>query len=219
MAKKVGVLGSGVVARVLAEGFSRKGHPVAIGSREKAKVESVAREIGATPGTFAEVAAFGEIVVLAVKGTAAEDALRLAGDGNLRGKIVIDTTNPLDDAPPENGVLRLFTGPNESLMERLQAAFPEARFVKAWNSVGNAYMVDPNLPGGPPTMFYCGDDPAARAEVATILRSFGWHPEDVGGATSARGLEPLVILWCLPGFLRNQWTHAFKLLKTGAQGS
>lgn len=210
---RVGVLGSGPVAQVLAEGFARKGHEVRIGSRDPGKLRAFATRTGVAAGTFAEVAAFGEVLVLAVKGTAAEEALRLAGHGALAGKVVIDTTNPIADAPPDNGVLRLFTGPNDSLMERLQAAVPSARFVKAWNSIGSAFMVDPRLPGGPPTMFVCGDDEAARGEVSRILRDFGWEVEDVGGVQSARALEPLCQLWCAPGFLRNEWTHAFKLLK------
>jgi predicted dinucleotide-binding enzyme len=184
-----------------------------MGSRDPGKIAAFAREHRLACGTFAEAAASGEILVLAVKGTAAIDALALAGEGALADKIVIDTTNPIDDRPPDRGVLRYFTGPNDSLMERLQAAHPRARFVKAWNSVGNAFMVDPQLPGGPPTMFFCGDDAGAKERVSGILRQFGWEPEDVGSAASARALEPLCQLWCLPGFLRNSWSHAFKLLK------
>jgi predicted dinucleotide-binding enzyme len=151
-------------------------------------------------------------VVLAVLGRAAEEALNEAGAANLHGKLVIDTTNPISNEPPEDGVLRYFTQPNESLLERLQAAFPNARFVKAFNSVGNALMVNPALPGGRPTMFYCGNDPEAKAVVARILDQFGWEAVDMGTAKAARAIEPLCQLWCIPGFLRNQWTHAFKLL-------
>ena len=207
------MLGSGPVAQALAGGFARKGHDVRIGSRDPGKLREFATKAGIQEGTFADVARFGEILVLAVKGSAAEQALRLAGHDDLAGKVVIDTTNPIADDPPDNGVIRFFTGANDSLMERLQAAVPAARFVKAWNSIGNAFMVDPQLPGGPPTMFVCGNDAAAKAEVSRILRDFGWEVEDVGGVHSARALEPLCQLWCAPGFLRNQWTHAFKLLK------
>ena len=213
MAVKVGVLGSGVVAQVLAAGFSAKGHDVRMGSRDPGKLAAFAGEHRLSTGTFAEAAASGELLVLAVKGTAALEALRQAGDAALGDKVVIDTTNPIEDRAPERGVLHFFTGPNESLMERMQEAHPRVRFVKAWNSVGNAFMVDPRLPGGPPTMFFCGDDAQAKERVAAILRAFGWEPEDVGSAASARALEPLCQLWCLPGFLRNSWSHAFKLLK------
>ncbi len=213
MTKRIGVLGSGDVAKTLATGFKKHGYDVMIGSRSPAKLADWAGEHGVGTGTFAEVAAHGELIVLAVLGRAAEEALSLAGAANLDGKVVVDTTNPISDEPPENGVLRYFTGPNESLMERLQKAFPAARFVKAWNSVGNPFMVNPQFAGGPPTMFICGNDAGAKAELAPILEQFGWAHEDAGMVESARALEPLCQLWCAPGFLRNQWTHAFHLLK------
>jgi len=214
MAKsRVGVLGSGVVGKTLAAGFAKHGHEVTIGTREPAKLADWAAGAGVKAGTFAEAARFGAIVVLAVKGAAAEDALRLAGAPNLEGKLVLDTTNPIADAPPDGGVLRFFTTLDDSLMERLQRAQPAARFVKAWSSVGSALMVDPRLPGGPPTMFLCGDDAAARSEAAAILREFGWEVEDCGGAAAARAIEPLCILWCLPGFSQGRWGHAYKVLR------
>jgi len=213
MGKRVGMLGSGQVAQVLAGGFKKHGFDVKIGSREPAKLAEFAKGAGVGTGTFAEVAAHGEIVVVAVKGGASLSALQQAGAANLEGKIVIDATNPIADEPPQNGVVRFFTGPNDSLLERLQAAFPKARLVKAFNSVGSAFMVNPTFPGGPPTMFICGNDAAAKAEVSTILQQFGWGAEDMGMVESARAIEPLCQLWCVPGMLRNQWTHAFKLLK------
>lgn len=214
MTKRIGVLGSGDVAKTLAAGFRKHGHEVMIGSRSPEKLaEWVAGQDGIKAGTFAEVAAFGEVVVLAVLGRAAEDALQLAGAANLAGKPVIDTTNPIADAPPDHGVIRYFTGANESLMERLQQALPAAHLVKAFNSVGSGFMVDPKFPGGTPTMFYCGNDAGAKATVAALIADFGWEPEDVGMVESARPLEALCQLWCAPGFLRNQWTHAFHLLK------
>lgn len=210
--KRVGVIGSGQVGQVLARGFRTHGYDVRIASRAPAKLSDFSAASGIPAAAPADVAAWADTIVLAVRGLAAEDALREAGAANLAGKIVIDTTNPLDDAPPDDGVIRFFTGPNESLMERLQTRFPEARFVKAFNSVGNALMVDPQFAGGPPTMFYCGNDADAKAETAALLRQFGWDPVDMGRASGARALEPLCQLWCIPGFLRNQWTHAFRLL-------
>jgi predicted dinucleotide-binding enzyme len=210
---KIGVLGSGDVARTLASGFLKHGHSVLVGSRTSAKLKDwAASNPGGATGSFAEAAAFGEVLVLAVKGTVAAEALRLAGAAALSGKPVIDACNPISDAPPEKGVLRFFTGPNESLMEALQREFPAARFVKAFNSVGAARMVDPQFAGGRPTMFICGDDEAAKAQVARLLEQFGWESADMGSAEAARAIEPLCMLWCIPGFLRNQWTHAFKLL-------
>jgi predicted dinucleotide-binding enzyme len=210
---KIGIIGSGVVATTLGAGFLRHGHAVMLGSRDPGKLEEWRNaHAGALAGSVSDAAAFGEVLVLAVKGDGALDALRLAGDGALDGKIVIDTTNPIAAAPPVNGVIRFFTTLDESLMERLQAAYPKARFVKAFSSVGNRRMVNPHYAEGRPTMFICGNDDAARETVATILDEFGWEPLDLGMAEAARAIEPLCILWCIPGFLRNEWTHAFKVL-------
>jgi predicted dinucleotide-binding enzyme len=151
--------------------------------------------------------------VLAVKGTAAESAVKSAQLANLKGKTVIDTTNPIADAPPVNGVLKFFTSLDDSLMERLQKLAPEANFVKSFSCVGNVFMVNADFGGVKPTMFIAGNSDAAKAEVKAILNQFGWEFEDMGKAEAARAIEPLCILWCIPGFLSNSWMHAFKLLK------
>jgi predicted dinucleotide-binding enzyme len=211
---KVGVLGSGDVGKVLADGFLKHGHDVMMGTREPSKLADWARQNPkGRVGTFAEAAGFGELAVLAVKGTVALEALRAAGAANLAGKPVIDATNPIADAPPVNGVMKFFTNLDESLMERLQREFPAARFVKAFNSVGNAFMINPQFKGGPPTMFICGNDEAAKQAVRGILDQFGWETADMGKAEAARAIEPLCMLWLIPGFLRNEWSHAFKLLR------
>ena len=142
----------------------------------------------------------------------AGDALRAAGTDYLAGKPVIDATNPIAEVAPVNGVLKFFTSLDESQMELLQREFPEAHFVKAFNSVGHACMVNPQFKGGKPKMFICGNDEAAKNTVRGILDQFGWETADMGKAESARAIEPLCMLWCIPGFLRNEWTHAFKLL-------
>jgi predicted dinucleotide-binding enzyme len=210
---KIGILGSGAVAKSLAAGCVRHGHAVKLGTRTPAKLEEWSgKNPGATTGSFADAAAFGEMVILAVKGSAAADALRAAGVANLAGKTVIDTTNPIADAPPVNGVLKFFTTLDDSLMERLQREFAGAKFVKAFNSVGNVSMVDPSFKGGKPTMFICGNDEAAKKAVTGLLDDFGWETADMGAAEAARAIEPLCILWCIPGFLRQDWVHAFKLL-------
>nr|WP_266171626.1 NAD(P)-binding domain-containing protein [Dyella subtropica] len=213
MGMKVGIIGSGVVAEALASGFLKHGHQVVLGTRS---ADKLAAWVKANPdsqvGSMAEAAAFGEVVVLAVKGGATKDALTLAGAGNLAGKVVIDATNPIADLPPVNGVLRFFTSMDESLMEQLQKAFPAVRFVKAFNSVGNGQMVNPALPGGRPSMFICGNDDAAKQQVRGILDQFGWDTEDMGKIEAARAIEPLCMLWCIPGLLRNEWSHAFKVL-------
>lgn len=211
---KIGVIGSGDVGTTLAAGFLKHGHEVLIGTGHPAKLKDwSAQNPRARVGAFADAARFGEIVVLSVKGSAAAEALRSAGPSNVAGKTVIDTSNPITDAPPQNGVLGFFTTTDESLMERLQREFPQARFVKAFSCVGSARMVDPHFAGGKPTMFICGNDETAKKMVTAILDQFGWETEDMGRAEAARAIEPLCILWCIPGFLRDEWTHAFKLLK------
>jgi hypothetical protein len=214
---KYAVMGSGQVGQVLADGLLAHGHEVMRASREPSKLAEWKRKAGtkARVGTFAEAATWGEQVVLAVKGTAAENAIALAGPGNLAGKVVLDATNPIADLPPQNGVLRFFTNHDESLMERLQRKAPDARFVKAFSCVGNAFMINPTFPGGPPSMFICGNDEAAKASVRTLLTQLGWEAVDMGAAESARAIEPLCMLWCIPGLRSNSWTHAFKLLKMG----
>jgi 8-hydroxy-5-deazaflavin:NADPH oxidoreductase len=213
-AKKVGIIGSGGVAQTLAAGFLKHGHSVMLGTREPAKLaDFVAAHPQVRVGSAAEAAAFAELAVLAVKGTAAVQAARSVAV-QLAGKTVIDTTNPIADAAPINGVLSYFTGPNESLLERLQSACPQVKFVKAFNSVGAAGMVNPVWAGGPPTMFIAGDDVAAKSVVTDVLTQFGWDSADMGSSTSGRALEPLCMLWCIPGILNNQWSHAFKLLQT-----
>jgi 8-hydroxy-5-deazaflavin:NADPH oxidoreductase len=210
--RRFGVLGSGEVGQTLAKGLAADGFDVRIGTRTPGKLAAFSKKTGIPEGTFQDIAAWAEALVLAVKGTAALEAAELAGSKNLEGKLVIDTTNPIADEPPQDGVLRYFTGPNESLMEQLQAAHPKARFVKAFSSVGTDLMVHPALNGGPPTMFYCGNDDAAKAVVARILEEFGWEGADMGNALAARAIEPLAVLWCIPGFRENDWDHAFRLL-------
>lgn len=213
--KKIAVLGSGEVGKVLAEGCIKHGYEVMRASREPAKLATWKESMGgkAAIGTPREAAKWADGVILAVKGLAAEAALDEAGIANLAGKVVIDTTNPIAEGKPDHGVLPYFTTHGDSLMERLQRKAPEARFVKAFSCVGNALMVNPSLAGGPPTMFLCGNDDAAKADVKLLLAKFGWETADMGPVQAARAIEPLCILWCIPGFRGDGWMHAFKLLK------
>jgi 8-hydroxy-5-deazaflavin:NADPH oxidoreductase len=213
--KKIGILGSGVVAQSLAAGFLKYGYEVKLGTSHPEKLSEWITKtcLNSSIGNFSEAASFGDIIVLAVKGTAAVEALEKANPSSLAGKTIIDTTNPIADEPPQNGVLKFFTGLDESLMEKLQIKFPSLNFVKAFSCVGNTFMVNPNFPGGKPTMFIAGNNENAKAEVKSILELFGWETEDMGMAESTRAIEPLCMLWCIPGFQKNQWTHAFKLLK------
>jgi len=215
MNKRIGILGSGTVGQTLANGFVKHGYEVALGTNSPTKhAELRVKTNGQVKiGSFEETAKFGEIIILATKGSAAESVLRLAGIDNLKSKIVMDTTNPIADAPPANGVLQYFTSMNESLMERLQKLIPEAHFVKTFSCVGSAHMVNPDFSGIKPTMFICGNNEGAKADVENILRQFGWEYEDMGSFEAARAIEPLAMLWCIPGFRQNSWSHAFKLLK------
>ena len=213
---KIGIIGSGLVGRVLASAFLKEGYDVMLGTRNTSKQEVVKwknENLSGKTGSFNETTEFGELLVLATGGNVTEEAIRLAGFANFKNKVVIDATNPIAAAPPENGVLKFFTDLNESLMEKIQKLIPDAKLVKAFNSVGNTLMYKPNFPGGIPTMFICGNDDAAKKTVTGILTAFGWETEDMGKIEAARAIEPLCILWCIPGFIRNQWTHAFKLLK------
>jgi len=211
---KIGVLGSGIVAQTLAGGLLKHGHAVTIGTRDPARLAGWAEgHPAARVASVADAARFGEILVLAVKGSVAAAVLRAAGAENFAHKPVIDATNPIADAPPVNGVLRFFTSLDDSLMERLQREFADARFVKAFSCVGNAFMVNPGFAGGKPTMFICGNDETSKRTVASICEQFGWDVADMGAVESARAIEPLCMLWCIPGLLRNEWAHAFKLLR------
>ncbi|EMO40732.1 NADP oxidoreductase coenzyme F420-dependent [Leptospira noguchii serovar Autumnalis str. ZUN142] len=213
--KKIGILGSGIVGQTLANGFLKYGAEVKIGTRdfEKLKDWLAKAGVGASIGSFSEAANFGEIIVLCSKGSVASEVLTLAGINFLNGKTIIDTTNPISEIPLQNGVLNFFTSYNESLMESLQKQAPKANFVKCFSSVGSSLMVNPQFKGGRPSMFICGNENSSKKQVKEILDTFGWDSEDMGTVEAARAIEPLCILWCIPGFLSQSWTHAFKLLK------
>jgi predicted dinucleotide-binding enzyme len=212
---KIGVLGTGDVGRALGRGFVALGHEAKMGARSATNEKALAwaRETGpkASAGSFAEAAAFSDIVVLATLGIAAEEALRSAGLESLRGKIIIDATNPLDfsgGVPP-----KLAVSGNDSGGERIQRLLPEARVVKAFNTVGNASMFRPNFPGGPPDMFICGNDEKAKQEVAKLLADFGWGVIDIGGIESSRYLEAMCMVWVHAAIRSNDWHQAFKMLR------
>jgi 8-hydroxy-5-deazaflavin:NADPH oxidoreductase len=212
---KVAIIGSGIVGQTLANGFLKYGYGVIRASRDPDKLSdwlaSAEPKDLASTGTFEEAAASGDLIVLAVPGAAAVSALEMCGVDNLNGKVVIDTTNPIG-GPPVDGVLTFFAGASDSLMETLQEKFPDALFVKAFSCVGNAHMVDPSF-DLKPTMFICGNDSDAKTQVSGILDKFGWEVEDMGGVRSARAIEPLCQLWCIPIFGGSKGDYAFKLLK------
>jgi predicted dinucleotide-binding enzyme len=209
---KVGILGSGIVGKTLAAGFVTLGHEVKIGSREPEKLSAWAQEAGrrASSGSFEEAARFGDLIVLATLGAGTENAIRLAGQRNFGGKVVIDATNPLEF---ESGVPRLYVGHTDSLGEQVQRWIPDARVVKAFNTAGNAHMFRPQFPGGPPDMFICGNDAGAKQLVTQICEHFGWGVADIGGIEGSRYLEPMCLVWVYYGFGAKSWNHAFKMLK------
>ena len=201
-----------MVAKALGTGLIKHGHEVMLSSRDTSKLAEWQAEDKGQIGSFSDAAAYGDIVILAVKGAVAKDALDLTGAENLKGKTIIDTTNPISDQAPENGVINFFTDLKQSLMEQLQVHVPEGNFVKAFNSVGSAFMIDPKF-DLKPSMFICGNNEDAKKDVRALLNEIGWEVEDMGKVEAARCIEPLCMLWCIPGFLNNQWSHAFKLLK------
>ena len=213
---KIGILGTGDVGQALGNGFVTLGHDVMMGSRSanNDKAEAWAKSAGpnAKTGTFADAASFAEIVVLATLGVANDAALDAVGHENLDGKILIDTTNPLDFS---NGVPpRLAISGDDSGGERVQKRVPGARVVKAFNTVGNAAMFRPDFPGGPPDMFIAGNDDGAKAKVTEILKDFGWGTvHDLGGIESSRYLEAMCLVWVLSALRTGTWNQAFKLLR------
>jgi 8-hydroxy-5-deazaflavin:NADPH oxidoreductase len=212
---QVGVLGSGEVGRRLASGFRSRGHDVMVGSRDPGKSELrewlLGDGRGIELGTFAQAAAFGELVVLAVLGDVAEQAIAGAGPDNFSDKVVIDAMNPLDFSagfPP-----KLSIAGEDSLGERVQRALPEAKVVKAFNTIGNPYFVDPVFSHVPPTILIAGNDEDAKRTVGDVLADFGWpDPVDIGGIEGSRELEAICIAWVKIGGARGSWDHGFKLL-------
>jgi predicted dinucleotide-binding enzyme len=212
---RVGILGSGNVGKALGLGFVREGHEVKLGTRSPAAppLKEWLAQAGprASTGTFAEAARFAEVAVLATRWEGTENAIRLAGPEHLAGKVVIDVTNPLrfaPDAPP-----MLAVGFSDSGAEQVQRWLPGARVVKAFNAVNYAHMYKPEFPGGPPDMFICGDDAAAKRQVSDICRAFGWPVTDIGGLEGARLLEPLAMLYVRIAIQAGRWDAAWKLLR------
>jgi 8-hydroxy-5-deazaflavin:NADPH oxidoreductase len=208
---RVGVIGSGAVGRALAAGFAARGHEVTIGTRQPEENDELqawaAQHDGVAIGSFVAAAEGGELLVLATRGTAVEQAIATAGPQHFAGKVVIDTTNPLD--PDGDRAALAVRGPADSGGETVQRALPDARVVKAFNTVNNRIMVDPDLAGGRQPMFIAGDDAGAKATVTEALADFGWDGFDVGGIEQSRQLESLCLLWVAVGRTRGAYDHAF----------
>lgn len=204
---RIGILGAGNVGQSLAAGFVSRGHDVRLGTRRPQEKRITA----GTPVTYEEAARHAELALLCTAWSGTENAIRLAGPGNLTGKVVIDVTNPLDTA---GGGMRLAIGHSDSAGERVQTWLPKSLVVKCFNIINHAYMVDPDFPGGPPDMFLCGNDDAAKRTVTEICNAFGWPGViDIGAIEGARLLEPLAMLWIECGLRWGSWDHAWKLLR------
>ncbi|MBV8604343.1 MAG: NAD(P)-binding domain-containing protein [Pelomonas sp.] len=218
--KTVAILGNGTVGVALAKGFAELGDQVVFGTRDaqgaktRAALEAVPGARADTPRAAAQAAA---IAVLALPWDGLEPALRAVGADALAGKLVIDPSNPLELV---GGAPRLAIGHTDSAGELVQRLLPDARVVKAFNTITAAHMVHPRLPDGTPDMFIAGDDAAAKAEVAALLAAFGWRaPVDMGGIEASRLLEPLAMVWISYAFRNQHWTHGFSLLNRKAQGA
>lgn len=211
---KIGIVGSGDVGRTLGAGLATRGHDVKLGTRtpDRETVRDWATKSGprTSVGTFADAAAFGDLVIVATRWDGTENALKLAGPSTLNGKVVIDATNPLT---MKDGELGLALGYTESGGEQVQRWLPGARVVKAFNTVGALHMCDPGFSGGPPDMFLAGDDPSAKKVVAELASSLGWGVVDLGPLRRARLLEPLAMVWIQHAIDTKSRDHAFKLLR------
>jgi predicted dinucleotide-binding enzyme len=214
----IGVLGTGEVGRALAAGFKAAGHDVMIGTRDPGSTRLTGwlaeAGRGVQAGTFGQAAAFGEVLVFAIGWDHARAVIDLAGPANFRGKVVLDTSNPLvfekQGQPPT-----LALGHTDSAGEQVQRWLPEARVVKCFNMVGNAHMVKPDFGGDRPDLFICGNDASAKVIAGELARQLGWPPViDLGDIGKSRYLEPLAMVWIThlfnSGFNAN---HAFKLLR------
>lgn len=208
---RIGILGSGDVGKTLAAGFAAKGNDVMVGTRDpKAKLKDIqAKAPKAKVGTFSEAARHGEVLVLCVHGINVEDAVRLAGADNMAGKLVLDTTNPLEFTP--RGVHRP-ASVKDSLLQQAQRAAPKAHFVKAFNCTPGGVMVNPNFPGGPGDQFICGDDAKAKEKATHILKDLGWNTIDVGDAAMANYVEGMALAVINPAARNNHWSWGLKLL-------
>jgi predicted dinucleotide-binding enzyme len=214
----IGVLGTGVVGRTLGQRLVELGHTVVLGSRDpehpaaKEWLATVGTARGARTGTFADAAAHGTLLFNATSGDGSIPALRLAGERNLRGKVLLDVANPLDWS---TGTLQLSVANDDSLAEQIQRSFPDLQVVKTLNTVNAEVMVHPDRLLEESTMFVAGNDPEAKATAADILRSFGWRSIlDLGGIQAARGMEMYVMLWVSVAQLQEDSVFNLRIVRT-----
>ncbi|MGE3466232.1 MAG: NADPH-dependent F420 reductase [Pyrinomonadaceae bacterium] len=213
MMKRIGIIGSGGVAQTLGSGYLSKGYDVMLGTRDRRKLEEWLSAAGpkSSVGSFADAAAFGEVIFLSVAPDVWRSAVDLAVRDNFTGKTVIDLTNPMDFT---DGIPPRFTATvGHSLGEQIQRELPEAHVVKAFNSIGVTVMTDPIFDGAPATHFIAGNSEPAKAEATELIEEFGWDVVDVGGIDQAFFLEALASLWVNYAFKSGSWNQAFRLLR------
>jgi len=218
MARKTGILGTGMVGSTVGAKLVELGYEVKMGSRtagnEKAAAWAKSQGAKASHGTFEDAAKFGEIVLLCTKGDATMEALKLVKPESLRGKTVIDISNPLDFSkgmPPT--LVQQYTNTN-SLAEEVQKALPGANVVKSLNIVNCQVMVNPKKSGGDPTMFVAGNSGPAKEEVKGILKQFGWSDIiDLGDITGARGMEMILPIWLRTWGATQNGYFGFKIVR------
>jgi len=223
---KIGILGTGIVGKTLAAKLNEMGHDVMIGTRNVSETLSKVNKdmMGSPPfkewysqnpkvkfGTFAEAAQFGEMIMLATHGVATIAAIDVAGKNNFKGKVVVDTTNPLDFSqgmPPKFAVTL-----GNSLGKQIQKHIPEAKVVKAFNTVNAFVMVSPKREEGDPDLFIAGNDEEAKNKFKSLAEKMGWKRVlDIGDISNSYWLEAMTMFWVYFGDKYNNWTHAFKLL-------
>lgn len=212
---KISIYGTGIVGKVLGKAYAERGHAVVMGTRDSNSPNSqaAAQAAGVPLLSFAEAAAFGEVIILATKwdGGATENAINLAGAAAFAGKIVMDAVNPLRFTASG---LELTVGTTDSAGEQIQRLLPAANVVKAFNMIGAGHMVNPTFVGGDPDMYICGNDDAAKATVRSLIAELGWRSViDMGDIRAARMLEALAQMWIVQGMRTGKWSHAFKLLQ------
>lgn len=209
---RMALIGSGKVGRTLGAGFAKLGHEIMLGTREPSGESALEwrEEVGyhAEVGTSREAALWAEWVFLCVPGKALDETLQAIGADALDGKIVVDVTNALKQS--DDNVTTMMWGTDDSSAEHVQRAAPGARVVKAFNTTGYQSMIDPAVDCSPPSMPICGNDPGAKAQVSELLVHVGWAPIDLGGITSARAIEAMLLSWLLYGRSTGRWNHCFR---------
>jgi len=216
MQEKIGILGSGMVCQALCKGFIELGYEVKIGSRTPGKLNELIISLNSnkvSSGNLNETAQFGDIIFFCVKGTEIENAINLADKENFSNKIIVDVSNPLLFKEEGKAPTLSASYPNSN-GKKIQELIPDAKVVKAFNTIPAHYMCAPHLEEGTPTFFICGNDQESKRIIENIARKFEWEDViDLGDIEQSYLLETLAMIYIIYGFNNNYWNHAFKLLR------